>query len=432
MEKRQSVFYTAYTLYIQSKMNNKKLLGTFAVRFILALTTFGIFILSSRYLGAEGRGTISLFIANVTIVQLFSEFIFGSGYIYFINQYKKSSVIRYGFIWSTLAGILIPVLLYALQLQPKVYLIDLIINSILFAWVSWIGLHLRAQKHFNSYNIFYLVYASLQISIIWYIMFYHASISSYIFGLQVHLIICFLVGIIFILAIPKTTIEPTKTNIHWWELIKKSSISQYSNWLFFLNTRVSYYLIYLFLKDNQLLGIYSAASILTESIWIIPLALATPLYPAISSEKDKTRIIQMTNEYAYSSFWLSLIAVCCLLLIPEFILEYIFGKDFKGIHTFILLLASGTLILSYAKIYWNYFQGMGLFKINAKATLISFIIPSVVYIPLIPFIGIYGIALLSCTSYMLYSGLLIYYYQKETQLNWNKIVLPPFRLFPRN
>jgi O-antigen/teichoic acid export membrane protein len=413
-------------------MNKKILIGTFSVRFILALTTFGIFILSSRYLGAEGRGTISLFIANVTIVQLFSELIFGSGYIYFINHYKNSSVIRYGFIWSTLAGIVIPLLLYALQLHPDIYLLDLIINSTLFAWVSWIGLHLRAQKHFNYYNIFYLVYAFLQISIIWYIMFYQASIVSYIFGLQMHLILCFIIGIVLILAIPKSTIQSNNTDIHWWELIKKSSISQYSNWLFFLNTRVSYYLIFLFLKDSQLLGIYSAASVLTESIWIIPLALATPLYPAITSEKNKDRIIQMTNEYAYSSFWLSFIALCCLLVIPEYVLEFIFGKDFKGIHTFILILASGTLILSYAKIYWNYFQGMGLFKINAKATLISFLVSALIYIPLIPFIGIYGIALLSCSSYIIYSGILMYYYQKETYITWNKILLPPFRLFPRN
>jgi len=413
-------------------MNKKILVSTFLVRFVLALNTFGIFILSSRYLGAEGRGTISLFIANVTIVQLFSEVVFGSGYIYFINQYNKRSIITYGFILSTLAGIIVPLVLYAIHLHPAVLLLDLIINSILFAWVSWIGLHLRAHKHFNFYNIFYLFFSVFQITLIWLMMNHDASISTYIFGLQIHLAVCFLVGLLFIFALPKKDIESNQAPIHWLALIKKSSMSQYSNWLFFLNTRVSYYLIYVAIKSNQSLGVYSAATVLTEAIWIIPFALATPLYPIISSETEKGKIIQLTNEYAYASFWLSLGAMFILLCIPESILEFIIGKDFNGIHSFILILAPGTVILSYAKIYWNYFQGMGLFAINAKASLISFLTPLICIVPFFYYISLPGIAAMTVGGYLIYSFILFYYYKKETNTEWKTILFPAFRYFPKS
>lgn len=413
-------------------MNKKNLIGTFLVRFLLAINTFGVFIISTRYLGAEGRGTISLFVANVTIVQLFSEIIFGSGYIYFIHQYNKKNIISYGFILSTLAGLLIPVVLYAANLHPKELLFDLIINSILFAWVNWIGLHLRAHKHFNFYNAFYLFYSVFQLALIWIMMHNLASIKNFISGLQIHLAISFIVGLFFLFTLHKTVrIESANAPIHWFALIKKSIVSQYSNWLFFLNTRISFYIIYTLLKNNEQLGIYSAASVLTEAIWIIPLALATPLYPAITSETDSSKITQMTNEYAYCSFWLSFIALGILLMIPEFVLEYIIGKDFKGLHTFILLLSTGTLILSYAKIYWNYFQGMGLFSINAKATLISFVLPLILFLPFITTLGIYGVALMSSTSYIVYSALLLFYYKKETNVSWKSLLLPPFRLLPK-
>lgn len=412
-------------------MNKKNLISTFLVRFILAINTFGVFILSARYLGAEGRGTISLFVANVTIVQLFSEIIFGSGYIYFIHQYNKKNIITYGFILSTLAGLVIPLILYATHLHPEHLVLDLIINSILFAWVNWIGLHLRAHKQFKFFNSFYLFYSVFQIGLIWLMMNNLPSVENYILGLQIHLFISFIIGLVFLFALKKETIESNNSPIHWLVLIKKSIVSQYSNWLFFLNTRVSFYLIYTLLKDNKQLGIYSAASVLTEAIWIIPLALATPLYPAITAETDKNKVIHMTNEYAYSSFWLSFIAITILLAIPEFTLEFIIGKDFKGLHTFILLLSVGTLILSYAKIYWNYFQGMGLFRINAKATLISFILPLLVFIPFITTLGVYGVAIMSCASYLVYSGLLMYYYHKETNTSWNILLLPPFRVLPR-
>ena len=412
-------------------MNKKNLISTFLVRFILAINTFGVFILSARYLGAEGRGTISLFVANVTIVQLFSEIIFGSGYIYFIHQYNKKNIITYGFILSTLAGLVVPLILYITHLHPEHLVVDLIINSILFAWVNWIGLHLRAHKQFKFYNSFYLFYSVFQIALIWLMMNNLASVENYILGLQIHLAISFIVGLGFLFILKQTTIESTNAPIHWLALIKKSIVSQYSNWLFFLNTRVSFYIIYTLFKNNEQLGIYSAASALTEAIWIIPVALATPLYPAITSGTDKEKIIQITNEYAYSSFWLSFIAICILLATPEFVLEFILGKDFKDLHTFILLLSAGTLILSYAKIYWNYFQGMGLFKINAKATLISFVFPLILFLPFIQLLGIYGIALMSCSSYLIYSFTLFYFYRKETATSWKVLLLPAFRLFPR-
>ena len=412
-------------------MNKKNLISTFLVRFILAINTFGIFILSARYLGAEGRGTISLFVANVTIVQLFSEIIFGSGYIYFIHQYSKKNIITYGFILSTLAGLLVPLVLYVTHLHPEHLVIDLIINSILFAWVNWIGLHLRAHKQFKFYNSFYLFYSAFQIALIWLMMNNLASVENYILGLQIHLGISFIIGLGFLFALKRTNIESNNAPIHWLTLIKKSIVSQYSNWLFFLNTRVSFYIIYTVLKNNEQLGIYSAATVLTEAIWIIPVALATPLYPAITSGTDKAKIIHMTNEYAYSSFWLSFIAMIISLLTPECVFEFILGKDFKGIHTFIMLLSFGTLLISYAKIYWNYFQGMGLFKINAKATLISVILPLIVFIPLITTLGVNGIALMSCFSYIVYSILLMHYYHKETNTSWNALLLPPFRLLPK-
>ncbi|ABG60026.1 polysaccharide biosynthesis C-terminal domain-containing protein [Cytophaga hutchinsonii] len=411
-------------------MHKKTLISTFVVRFILALNTFGIFILSSRYLGADGRGTISLFIANVTIVQLFSEVIFGSGYIYFIHQYSKKDIITYGFILSTLAGILVPLILYVTGLHPAGLVTDLIINSILFAWVNWIGLHLRAHKKFAFYNAFYLFLSVFQLTLIWLMLEQKATIQQYINGLQIHLAICFAVGLLFLWAVSKHTVQSTHAPVHWFELIKKSIISQYSNWLFFLNTRISYYLIYVYIKDNTLLGIYSAASILTEAVWIIPLALATPLYPIISSDPDKEKTVQLTNEYAYASFWLSLAATVLLLLVPEAVMEFVIGKDFTGLHSFILVLAAGTVILSYAKIYWNYFQGMGLFKINAKATLISFVVPLLLFVPFIPMLGVYGIAFMSCCSYLVYSFVLMYYYHKETHTSWKALLLPGFRLFP--
>lgn len=412
--------------------NNKTLILTFAVRVIMAISTFALFILSSRYLGAEGRGVISLYIANVTIVQLISEIIFGSGYIYLIHQYRKSFIISSGFILSVLAGITIPYVLFLFNLQPKHLLSDMVLTSILFSWMNWAGLHLRAHKQFYLHNTYYLISTILQFTLIWYLLTSYPSVSNYILGLELHLLICFIIGLIIILCYLPVYKSGAQQSIHLLLFLKKSITSQYSTWLNFLNTRISYYLIYVFFSNNQLLGIYSAATTFTEAIWIVPYALATPLYPMISSETDEGKKIHLVNEYAYASFWLSLIGIFILLCLPEQFLEYMIGKDFKGIRTFMCILASGTILLSYSKIYWNYFQGNGMFLINTKSALISFIIPLLIFIPFLNYTGIYGIVYMTCFSYLTYSFLLFYYYQKETNTHWRTLLLPKFRLFPRN
>jgi len=397
----------------------------------MAISTFGIFVLSAQYLGAEGRGAISLYIANASIVQIASEIIFGSGYIYFIHQYSKSFIISHGFILSIFTGILIPCLLFLLNLLPEKLLGDMIITSILFSWMNWVGLHLRAHKQFYLYNLYYLISAILQFIIIWQILQSKPSVSNYILGLEIHLLISFILGLTAIFFSLPAYKNGTNNTIHIFHFIKKSIVSQFSTWLNFINTRISYYLIYIFFSNNQSLGIYSAATTFTEAIWIVPYALATPLYPIISSEKSKEKKIHIINEYASASFWLSLMGICVLLCIPEELLKLIIGKDFEGIHTFIIILSSGTIILSYSKIFWNYFQGNGMFFVTTKSALISTIAPLIIFTPILAYTGIYGIAYMTCFSYFTYSFLLLYYYQKETRTAWKVLLLPAFRLFPR-
>ena len=50
-------------------------LATFTGKFFIAAVNFLTLILTARYLGAEGRGVISLFIINLTIVSMVSNFI---------------------------------------------------------------------------------------------------------------------------------------------------------------------------------------------------------------------------------------------------------------------------------------------------------------------------------------------------------------------
>ena len=55
-----------------------RILSTTAARLIIAITNLGIVTIAARALGAEGMGTISLFILGITFIQLISALVGGS------------------------------------------------------------------------------------------------------------------------------------------------------------------------------------------------------------------------------------------------------------------------------------------------------------------------------------------------------------------
>ena len=193
--------------------------------------------------------------------------------------------------------------------------------------------------------------------------------------------------------------------------------------------RIGFYLIYLILGDIKELGIYAAATSLVESVWIISNTLATWLYPQIASTSNIHIQIEKTRSFASVTFWYSLLALIILYFIPESIWLFFFGNDFTGISHYIMLLIPGTLIAAYGKIFWNYFSGIGQFKVNNYSSLISTIVALLSAMPLMYYYRVDGLAVSTSLSYIVYASLLvaIFIYKNKLPL---KAVLPSFKILP--
>jgi len=124
-------------------------------------SAFLLFILTSRWLGAEGRGEISLYIANQTILQLATEIIFGSGYIYLIHRYERGSIIFKGLIWSIICSLILPVIFYWIGIQPFESMGWLTLSSFLYSLFTWMTLDIRAQERIGLYNLLWIIYSTL-------------------------------------------------------------------------------------------------------------------------------------------------------------------------------------------------------------------------------------------------------------------------------
>lgn len=387
-------------------------------------SAFILFLLTSRWLEAEGRGEISLYIANQTILQLATEIIFGSGYIYLVHRFERGSIIFKGLIWSVACSLLLPIFFYFIGIQPFETMGWLTLSSFLFSIFTWITLDIRAQERIGLFNLLWIIYSALLLVYFIILFSLYSNVTTYFMSISGTLLSTILIGLFFVLRTKHPRISQPIT---WKSILHQGSNATWSNWINFFSTRSSYYIIIWFLHNESSVGLYGAAAIFSELIWIIPFALAIPLYPTISKEKNHDVILEHVNTSARLNAQLSLIIFILLCFTPESLLLWLIGESFVGIKSLLLLLLPGTYLLSQGKIYWNYFQGIGKFKTNTISAAYGLVFGVVISISLVPIIGIYGAAIGTCVSYSIYAFLLMYHYQKEDKQNWMVYFLPNYK-----
>src|SRR6478735_5901449 len=90
----------------------KAISGTFASKFLLALLNFVTIILSTRLLGAEGRGEISFFVTNMSLVLLFTGLIGGSSLVYLAPRHNFFRFLIPSYFWALTLTIIFCCFLY--------------------------------------------------------------------------------------------------------------------------------------------------------------------------------------------------------------------------------------------------------------------------------------------------------------------------------
>jgi len=82
-----------------------KVLGTIGSRILTAAISLGVIIITSKQLGAEAVGTISLIILGITIVQMINSFIGGPSLVYFTPRIDIYKLFAPSYIWAFITAI---------------------------------------------------------------------------------------------------------------------------------------------------------------------------------------------------------------------------------------------------------------------------------------------------------------------------------------
>lgn len=402
-------------------MKQNTIFKTFVSRFLILILNFGLVIYSTNMWGSEGKGVISIVIADLTVISFFANIFVGSSMSYFASKYKAEEILPFAYLWSILIGILIPVIFsFNHALEYSNYLIILSVLSSLLA--ANVNLFVGQQniKMFNLYTVLQQIIHIVFIVIIVYII-KITSVNSY-FIAQIS---CF--GLLFLISSYQVLRRCDFKNISFSRQIGSKLFdygwkTQLSAFLQFLNNRLSFYFLEYF-KGIVSVGIFSIGVAFSEAIWTVSRSLSLVLYADIVNDTNSNEAIEKTKISLRISFLITSLFLCIMLLIPANFYAMIFGKDFHQTKEIVLFLSPGILAIAVSNIIGYYFAGINKLRIlNVKAIVgLIFTIISSFYI--IPKWGIRGACVISSVSYCLSSALLFWRFYQITEFHIHDFIL---------
>ena len=400
----------------------KKIILTFSTKFITALLNFLIVIITARYLGAEGRGTISLIVLGISINLIVNDIIGGSALVYLTPRINLFKLFVPSYIWALTSSSILTYCLCYFKLIPVEYYLDVFLLSVLQSLGSINFAILLGQeriKQHNAINILQILLLFISLLVILFV-FNYQTVSAYIYSLYIGLGFSFAVSLTLIFK----HIKPTLFS-DWKEVIKSilenSIYIQLANILQIFNYRISYYILNWF-TGAKILGVYSTAVSVAEAVWLVSKSIAMVQYARISNSTDKNYSRQLTIQLSKFSLLATIITLLPLLLLPDSIFILIFGIEFSAIHQVLIYLSIGIISIGFSTIYTHYFSGIGKYHINSIASGIGFIFTILFCIILIPKYQLSGAAISASLSYSATSIYLLIAFIKETKLKPSELI----------
>jgi O-antigen/teichoic acid export membrane protein len=401
----------------------KNIINTFFFRSLNAILAFLIVIITARYLGAEIRGEISLFVLNVTLIFQVISVVSGGGLVYYAPRRSITSLLGSSFLWSILITFLGAYLLYFLGFVEGDKLNWMIIATLLLSWF-YMGMNVIVGfEHIKTFNVLSTFQMVILTGILVYMIRYQELISfdawligyvlSFAFGIL-------LVKIILIKIWNKNRVFSFRIK-DLVDLLHYGKWSQLANIAQLLNYRLGYYLLEYF-AGTAALGVYSSAVAIAEGVWLISKSFSMVVFTRISNMKSRSEALVLSFQYARISLYFSILFLIFLLAIPASFYIKIFGEEFAEIKPLLVLLSPGVIIFSLTTVYAHYFSGTARPRISSISSIIGLIVTLIVGFILIPPFEKTGVAITASLSFISSGIYLIVVILKEPGASLKKLL----------
>jgi O-antigen/teichoic acid export membrane protein len=337
----------------------KNLLYSLITKGTVALINFFILIFSSRYLGVTSRGEISIFILNITVIQVINEIYTGYSIVHFIPKFNFKKIIIAGvchtFLFCSLSNLVIVFLKKQVGGNEWLgYLISLLVIINTFNCVLILG-----RQNIRIYNILSFIQPFLLLMGLLFFIFVLKKYTfvSYALPLLFSFSIAFIISAFLVSRFFSEKDEKKEFKLK--PILVNGLVFQVTTLMFIFANRYSYYL----LPDAASVGLYSSASSLMESVLIIVNSISPVLLARVANQGNTSKSIHMTLTLSKISLLFSTFAVVLIFLLPEAVFTFVLGEGFSGIRHLMLLYAPGILMVSLFGSISYYFSAIGQQKV---------------------------------------------------------------------
>ena len=408
----------------------KRILQHFAARVLTAGLSFAVVWLTARYLGAAGRGQVSLFLTDVSGLVLLSGLVGGSSLIYLVPRRNVWHLLPPAYAWAALvsaAGAGAVALLRAAGPAYALHLGAVALVQVLLA----INLHLLlGRRRERDFNVLSTGQAALLVLalVLAFAGAHWLDVRAYYYANYVAYGLPWLISLGLLLRLPdaRPANRPARARRYAAarELARHSRGAHLSNLLAFANYRFGYYAV-AYLAGAPALGILSVGVALAEAIWLIPRSTALIQYVALVNAADQRGQTYAALRGSRLTLLATAGAVLALAAVPATWLVAVFGPEFGAARGVILALAPGILINGAGMQASTYFSGTARYGVNNRAALLGLAVTVPAGLLLVPRLGMVGAALGMSASYAASISYLTWHYRRATGTTWADLLPGP-------
>ncbi len=378
----------------------QKIFHTYWTRLLATAMVFVSVALTSKFLGAEGKGLTSLIATNILFINLVNEMVGGVALIYLIPRRNAVSLLAPSVIFAVFNSLILAALFHFLKIVPAEYTVHLYALSVLQTLNNVTLYVLLGKEKINAHNYLFLLKAALNMAYlaVFFLVIKEQTVSVFINALYVSNAVTFFIACIYLLPLIQWNTGWQNAVENFREMFRYSGMAQMANIVQTLNYRMSFYLLAIYL-DHAAVGIYSVALALCDVVWMLAKSIGTVQLTSIANMKDAAQSPMLTKKFLRFSVASSLLLLIPALLVPESFYALIFGNEFTAVKEVLFFLAAGIVIFSINIILANHFAGTGRYGINLIASVIGLAVNVSLNLLLIPRYGITGAGLAATVTY---------------------------------
>ena len=346
-------------------MSENSPLKTYGWQIAKAAISFGVVVVYSRYLGASGRGQMSILLLYLQVSLMFGELLAGSAMANWLVKYSPAQILPWVALFSLgVLGISGTVLHFIFHISWAL-LIPLLVQGLSLAWLNiqyniyqsqgWIGRRNKLQVALEGLKLLSLLFVALLIPaqdvVSLNIQSMLEVLATVTFG-----ILCFSMfktKSMWKLAFPILLPPPGVFFEGLW--------AQLGHFMLFLVMKSPLWFISYFLGDSEA-GVFANALLIADTVWIFSGSFGTVIHSRVLRNSSKVFHERLIRRYIDFSLLGTLVICMMLVIIPNGFFIMVFGENFSMLKTEFIWLIPGIVFSAMSTTIGNYLHGMNRFR----------------------------------------------------------------------